>query len=265
MNRYLLWLLLGLGVGGCAAKNTVAGSDKTKAEELASSLPNWCKSTCDRLQACPASACDCTGDTCSCTGVDENCSSQCAREMARFTASDSCASAGEKFKKCIDTLTCDDLNSSNPCELSSADKKACPETDSSIDDSSASPTTSVGDVPPSGAGGATGTNGSPGVAGVTGTGGATGAPPLVSCNGAYGTAGASSGRPSTSSAVICEEGRDSCNDGRDYSWVCARGSEGQLGCTCFVDSEVTGGFDPGTDSCPSLATVNAGCNWNIQG
>jgi len=31
----------------------------------------------------------------------------------------------------------------------------------------------------------------------------------------------------------------------------------------LVDSQVTGGFDPGTTNCPTQPQVNAGCNWNI--
>jgi hypothetical protein len=252
--RYLFCLVLGLATVGCAGKNTVAGEDKTKAEQLEGSLPTWCQSTCERIDACSAPDCDCQGDTCNCdTGA--KCPAQCEEEMARFTdGTEACATVGENFKRCIDTMTCEEFNGNGKCELSAADKKLCPE----MEGDTIEPSPAGGGQVPGGGGSGPVPSDNPGSAGTTGgTAGAT-----VTCGSGYGTGGAGSAEPSAS-AVICEEGLADCNDGHEYSWICARGSEGQLGCSCFVDSQVTGGFDPQSSSCPSRATVNAGCHWNI--
>ncbi len=283
MSRYLLGLLMGLAVAGCAGKNTVAGADKTKAEQLESSLPSWCRTTCERFNDCATAGCDCQGDVCDCSTPDTDCPAECEREMGRFTTGDdACADRGEKFKRCIDALSCNDLNGNGAksCSLTDAEESACPGPDQTTD-----PPASVGggpvEVPPSGtgAGGNTGSGGaiggSGGASGGTGTGGATGgaaaAPStggststgeLVKCSSAYGAGGAAGDVPASLSTT-CEEGRGECSDKHEYSWLCARGSEGQIGCACFVDMQVTGAFDPGSSSCPSLEVVNAGCSWNL--
>ncbi len=276
MSRYLLGLLVGLSIGGCAGKNTVAGEDKTRAEELESSLPTWCQSTCERIDGCAVAGCDCQGDVCNCSSGKPDCQADCERALGRFV-NDACVDAGEAFKRCIDTMTCDDFNGNGKCEIAAEDKRRCPEVDDSGDEET--PPVSVGGGPVSGGGGAgpgpdpgtgatgnTGGNGAgpdpgPGSGAAGSTGGAvTGT--SVNCGSGYGTGGGAPAEPA-SSAVICEEGRGQCSDGHEYSWICARGSEGQLGCTCFVDSQVTGGFDPQSTSCPTQATVNAGCSWNI--
>jgi len=260
MSRYLFGLLVGLTIGGCAGKNTVAGQDKTKAEQLEESLPTWCQSTCQRIDACErVAACDCQGDSCGCSsGGKKDCPAECERELGRF-ANDACAVTGEDFKRCIDTMTCDDFNGNGKCEVTAEEKRRCPEPDEP-DDNDTPP--SSGGGPVVSGGGGTGPVPDPGVGAAGSTGGAVGGA-VVKCGSGHGTAGAGSSGEPQSSAVICEEGRGDCNDGHEYSWICARGSEGQLGCTCFVDSEVTGGFDPQSSSCPTQATVNAGCNWSI--
>lgn len=264
MSRYSCGLLVALTIGGCAGKNTVAGQDKTKAEQLEESLPSWCQSICQRIDTCAEAvpACDCQGDACDCSGggggTRASCPSECEQEMARYT-NDTCAVVGENLKRCIDTMTCEDFNGSRKCEVSNADKKRCP----GVDDSSETPPSAAGGGAP--ASGGTGPVPDPGTGAAGNTGGVVGGAAggtLVSCSSSYGTGGGAGMEPA-SSAVICEEGRDDCNDGHEYSWICARGSEGQLGCSCFVDSEVTGGFDPQSADCPSPATVNAGCHWNI--
>lgn len=254
--RYLFCLVLGLATAGCAGKNTVAGEDKTKAEQLEESLPTWCQSICERINACSDSSCDCRGDTCDCdTGA--KCPEQCQEEMARFAdGTDACASIGETFKRCIDTMTCEEFDRGGKCALSAADEKRCPEEDGDTIESS--PSAGGGAAAPGG-GGSGPVPSDSGTAGTTG--GTTGT--TVTCASGHGAGGGAAVEPS-SSAVICEEGRADCNDGHEYSWICARGSEGQLGCSCFVDSEVTGGFDPQSSTCPTQATVNAGCHWNIS-
>lgn len=289
MQRVLgLGLVLGL-LWGCAGKNTVAGEDKTKAEQLEASLPSWCEKVCQRLGACGDTSCDCSGDVCGCTSVDDSCPSDCKKEMARYTTGgDECAAVGERFKNCIDGLSCEEFGGKDACRVSDADKALCPDDDESvpIDSTAGGPVT--GPSPGSGGqtGTSTGTAGAPSTAGSSASGGAssggassggasggdsasggasggaTGAP-VVQCQAGYGTAGSPGAGTGDPTGVICEEGRDDCSDSRAYSWVCVRGSQGQLGCTCFVDSQVVGGFDPHSMSCPAIQTVNSGCGWNI--
>jgi len=148
------------------------------------------------------------------------------------------------------------------CAPSDADQAACQGASvgdpGSSDSSGVAPTVSNGGGGPTGTstGGAAMTDPPPNVAGVP-----MAAP--ISCMGAWGTAGASSGGPPPASAVVCEEGLGGCSDGHEYSWLCAKGSQGETACSCLIDSQVTGGFDPGGPSCPTQLQVNAGCKWNI--
>lgn len=245
MKPYLFCVVLGL-MAGCAGKSTLSGDEKTRAEQLDATVPSWCRITCDRIQGCSDAA------------AGDHCLAECEAEMARFTGGrDGCAEVGERFKHCIDGMTCEELTHNGACVLSEGDKRLCPESDDSVD----VPDGTVDGPPAPGSGGS-----GPLPGGGPGTGSGTaggGGGPIVSCNSAYGAVSASRPEPA-SSAVICEEGRAECDDGHDYSWMCVRGSEGQLGCTCFVDSQVTGGFDPQSSSCPSEATVAAGCHWNFR-
>ncbi|HYQ14847.1 MAG TPA: hypothetical protein VEQ58_03790 [Polyangiaceae bacterium] len=278
-----LGLLLGL-LAACAGKNTVAGNDKTRAEQLDASLPTWCEQTCSRLSACSdPKTCDCAGDVCDCSDFSTACPDQCQQELARFTTgSDQCAAAGERFKKCIDAVSCDEIENTNGCKISEAEAKLCPDDASDDEPPSGGPvsgTAGTASSSPGSAGGpttggaataGTSSGGAPGSGGSSASGGAaaggTGSSgPSVRCASGYGTAGAAgTGGTPPSSAVTCEEGAADCNDGHSYDWICVRGSQGQLGCTCFVDSQVTGSFDPGSDMCPSHDIVNVGCNWNVE-
>jgi len=245
---YGLSLLLPLLVG-CAGKNVVAGEEKTKAEQLESALPSWCQSTCTRLRACETSApcqCDAESDVCnSCVGVDENCEAQCKAYLAPFTgAGEMCAVIGERMEHCVDGLTCGDLGGQDPCVPSAAEKAACPDPNE-IDDS-----------PPSGS---VGDSAGPSEGGAPSTGSYAGTNP-VSCTDSYGAGG---GQPASgSSQVTCEEGRANCTDGHEYSWICARDSQGQRACSCLVDAHATAGFEPVMD-CPDLSAVNVGCGWSL--
>jgi hypothetical protein len=244
MSRSRRWwgLILALVAPGCSAENTVAGRDKTRAEALESALPTWCPAICERLRACDEArdACNCDGDVCSCPNVDENCPSECQRSMERFTTNEACAALGQRYVDCVDQQTCSGLVGARACDLTMTERASCP----ALDDTSTPPDAADG-------GSAVG-------AGGTGSAGAS-----VTCVSAYGTGGTASATPPPSPAVLCDEGRGECSDGHQYSWLCASGSEGQLGCSCFIDTQVTGVFDPGSDSCPSLEAVNAGCHWNV--
>ena len=255
------WALMGALTFGCAGKNTVAGSEKTKAEQLEAAVPSWCEQICARLTACSAS-CDCSGDVCDCPTAQADCPASCQKEMARFTPGDDhCAAVGEHFKTCLDGLSCQQLSDSHNCTIADTDARLCPNgaTDDPPPDATGPATgPSVGGSGPSDAGSNGGLPSSGGAAPTTSNGA------RVGCTSAYGTAGAAgTSSAGSSQAVTCEEGVTDCSDGHEYNWICVRGSEGQLGCTCFVDSEVTGGFDPQSASCPTQQTVNLGCSWNI--
>ena len=264
MRLGLLSVLLPL-VFGCAGKNTVAGEDKTKSEQLGASVPSWCETTCKRLKACPAVPCDCSqGDVCNCPpSISDSCQQDCAKAMTQFTLDgDACAAVGERFRSCVDAVGCSELTQGQDCQPSAADQAACPNGSSSGD--SSPPDTATGASSGGSSSDTSGSNGSPYPTAGSGIGGAPATGPLVSCQSGYGTAGAagtSAGPPS--SAVVCEEGVADCSDNHQYGWLCAVGSEGQTACSCLVDLHTVGGFDPGGTTCPTPAQVNAGCGWNI--
>lgn len=243
---YGLGLLLPLFLG-CSGAHVVAGEEKTKAEQLESALPSWCPSTCERLRACPAPAsCDCDGDVCDCVGIDDGCEEQCTALLGRYTgAGEDCAAVGQRIQRCIDGISCSELNGQDPCEATAAEREACPEADETDTSSSGGPN----------GGGDTGSGPSAG-GGVA----PTVDNPLVSCDGAYGSGG---GAPvGGGSHITCEEGRGGCSDGHEYSWICSVDSQGQRACSCLVDGIASNGFQPLAD-CPDLSAVNAGCGWYL--
>jgi len=263
MRRCVLGLILPLFLG-CAGKNTVAGQDKTKAEQLESSLPSWCQRTCTRLADCVSNTdCDCSGDVCDCTSVDDSCPSDCEKAFAGFTTNEGCAAVGQRYMGCIDHATCADLDSSRACLPTDDEQDQCPNRDDSetIDDV---PPAAGGSVDDGGSstggttGGGTGSN-----PGNSGTAGSTNIPagPLVTCGSGSG-GGMAGGGPATS-GVICDESRQNCSDGHNYSWICSRNGQGETACSCLVDSSVTGAFSPG-QTCPDTAAVNTGCHWNLS-
>jgi hypothetical protein len=244
------WSLVGVWLLGCSGQHVVGGDEKTKAEQLEASLPTWCQSICAELSACPED-CDCSGDSCSCTGVAEDCTQDCQEGFSRYTKTDECAAVIQRVQQCFDANGCAILSVPGLCGPTEADRAACPAIGDDVDEPpQATPT-------PGGS-----SNGSAGSAamppsGNTGGPNPTGAP--VTCQGAYGAGG---GMPAAGSAVTCEEGRDACSDGHGYSWICAVGSQGQTACSCLLDQQVVGAFDPGP-GCPTLAQVNAGCGWSL--
>jgi len=273
MRFAVLGLLLPV-VLGCAGKNVVAGDDKTKSQQLEAAVPSWCETTCTRLQACPTQPCDCAGDSCDCRGAGgSDCPAECLQAMAPFTTGDdACATAGEHFRQCIDATSCSELEGAEVCTPTDVEQAACPALSDGDPGSSSGGPNGVDPTGPNGASGPSSASGG----GPSSGGGApsmTDPPPdvthppipaAVGCMEAWGSAGASSGGAPPSSAVVCEEGLQGCSDGHEYSWLCARGSQGQTACSCLVDSHVTGGFDPGGAYCPTPPQVNAGCNWNIR-
>jgi hypothetical protein len=282
--RRIWWLCLPLFLG-CAGKNVVAGEEQTKSERLAELARPWCEETCHFMEVCaPPRACDCSaGSPCDCPTVDNECAVECEQDLRAYTVgSDVCAEIGERVMTCLDGLSCEEFNSSSArrCQVTDAEKARCPNP------------ADTNDVPPSGAddidtygpssggasstggtstGGAASTGGSYTVAGSYAVGGdyafggeasgGTGVGSNVSCSSSTGSAGSAFG--GGASTLTCEVSKMFCSDGHDYSWICARGSQMQIGCTCFVDGQVTGGFAPGVDDCPKLALVNAGCGWGL--
>jgi hypothetical protein len=270
MPRSAWCLILPLFLG-CAGKNTVAGEEKPKPAQLAASLPSWCEKACQKINGCAANTpCDCMGtDACGCLGVNDGCVDDCQDALRPFTkGDDACAAAGERLKACVDGLSCSDLNSSggDPCQEARKDIELCPEEDDGNPPSGGPDAMggSVGGYPATAGSSATAGSATGGFAtGGTGTNdpASGGSAVAVSCSASYGAAGADSG--GAPSALTCEEGRADCSDGHEYSWLCARGSDQQLGCACFVDKQVVGGFDPKSEACPELSRVNAGCGFGL--
>jgi hypothetical protein len=271
MRRCLFGLSLFLPLLlGCSGAHVVAGQEKTKAEQLESALPSWCSSTCTRFLACPENTgCDCSGEVCECAGVDAGCEEQCPKAFAPYIdAGEACATIGQRVKDCYDAVDCSELNGRDPCPVTAAERARCPD----LNEGSDVPPSGVGSTGgpngyggtssssgPSATGGTNLTAGTASTGGSYGTAGTAGANP-VSCEGSYGAGG---GAPvSGGSQVTCEEGRTGCTDGHDYSWICARDSQGRRACSCLIDAHATAGFEPVMD-CPDLSAVNAGCGWAL--
>lgn len=255
------WFVGFIALMACSGQNVVAGEEKTNAEQLEASLPSWCASTCSRLSQCEVEEeCDCMGDTCVCYGtVDEDCVEECQEEMARWTrGGDQCAAVGQRFKGCVDDVGCDLLTVEGICSFTEAEQEACPRfgTDPGSNGNDGGPNY--------GSTGGTSTSGPIATAGTTFTAGSASYDPSASvdCQEGYGTGGGTSatGWPS----LLCEEGHESCSDGHDYLMYCVRTSETVTTCSCLVDQQVVGGFDPGGPVCPTSQQMNAGCRWNLD-
>ena len=248
-NCLLGWGVFGVLLLGCSGTNVVAGTEKTKAQQLADAVPAWCQTICQRIGACPQSQdCACSGDACDCSQVSAKCPSECQQAMARWTnGSGVCADAGQRFKDCLDATSCNDLQNSSTCRPTEADQTACPDPNGSDDPPDS---TGLSSDPSAASGGTSGSS--------SGSAGSAGAP--VTCQGSY--AGGTAGSAATSDTVLCEGGTEECSDGHSYSWICAVDSQNQHACSCLVDGTATGGFTPPSD-CPQPADVNAGCHWNL--
>jgi len=257
-----LWVFAVAMSFSCAGKNTVAGAEKTPGEQLESSLPAWCAKTCTWFATCAAqNGCSCSADGCDCKGPSATCEDDCQQELRRFTVDDECAAVGERFKDCFDALSCVELDSPS-CRYSKAERDLCPELDGGSDADPPLADTGTGGISsgPTNAGGSA-TSGVAGSSSAGASGAGSGGPP-VSCAEHLGIGGSGAGG-AASSEITCDEGADSCDDGHSYAWLCVRGSQGQIGCSCFFDSQVAGSFDPLGTTCPTLPTVNAGCGWNL--
>jgi hypothetical protein len=258
---------------GCAGKNIVAGEEKTKAEQLESTLPSWCHDTCERFLACPPVPCLCEGDVCNCAGIDSGCEKQCPKAFEPYLdAGEGCAAVGQRVQDCFDAIGCSDLGGSDPCPVTDAERALCLHLDDDSDNlpsgsngPSAGPTVTAGTASIAGtassiSSGGTSSTGGTSTAGASGTGGASAGMNPVSCQGSYGTGGGA--YAAGNSQVTCEEGRMGCSDGHEYSWICTRGSQGQRACSCLIDEHTTAGFEPVMD-CPDVSAVNAGCGWAL--
>lgn len=255
-----LWACF-LGVMACSGQNVVAGEGKSKSEQLGSSLPSWCSQTCAWLRTCDVEAgCDCDGDECVCTPeIGDDCVEDCQEYMEPFTASDVCAAIGERMKDCIERAGCEGRTTANLCNLTAAEQQACPGLEPST------PEVTGGPNPMPGEGGAPGYNGPLPTGGTSYTAGSANLgdhthPPAIQCQDGYGTGGGTGmGYPQ----LLCEEGHNSCSDGHDYLMYCVRTSEQVTTCSCLVDNQVVGGFDPGA-TCPTPHEMNTGCRWSLD-
>lgn len=274
MRGFLFGLLLPLALG-CAGKNTVAGEEKSKSQQLEESLPTWCKTACVKLRGCEKDyPCDCGGDTCTCAGAGDDCEAECQTSLQRYAqGGESCALVGQHLQQCVDRSTCTQIFGGMACATSDADEALCPGDSSG---SSSGPNGGGGyvDMPDttganggqpipsagssSGGSSSAGAEGGASSGGSSASGGATG-DLAVSCSTRF------SGGPTpdnTSSNEICEGGLSECTDGHEYRYLCGRTSDGLSACSCLVDGGVTGAFDPGV-SCPTQAALNSGCHWDI--
>jgi len=223
---------------GCSSKHLVAGAYKSGPELLTESLPDWCQTFCDRRAACPE------------PDVNSDCPSACEKELTKYAANDECAAIGERVKSCMDSFSCQQVLSTDYCDIPEADVDRCAPSDS-FDSGDAPTPANVG-----------GSSSGP----ISGTAGSAAIGAVVSCSDsvtAGGVSSAGSAAGGSTGSIVCEQDLNDCTDGHGYHWICVRGSESQLGCSCFFDSAVTGGFTPDSDGCPSNAAVNAGCGWNL--
>lgn len=278
MQRFVFGLLLPL-LAACAGKNTVAGDEKTKAEQLEESVPSWCAKACVKIESCAKQRpCNCDGDVCDCSGgAGYDCPSSCQQAINGFmNKGETCAGAGLHFQSCIDAASCNELYTDGACAPTDPAEKVCfPEQSSDaptdVGSSSASAgSASIDQGPSSGGasayggasagafgGSVSGGSSSTGSAGA-GEGGAASA--VVVCDSGFSSGPA----PGNTTNEICEGGGLGCDDGHEYRYLCAHTSDGRSACSCFVDDNVTGAFDP-EDVCPTSAALNAGCGWNLVG
>lgn len=264
------WVLGLLALMACSGQNVVAGEEKTKAEQLGASLPSWCASTCGRLSQCEVDdGCSCAADSCVCNGtVDEDCVEDCQDEMSRWTqGSDLCAAAGERFKSCVDDAGCELLTVEGVCSFTEAEQQACPRPgDADQGDPGTPPLAGDGGASsgPSYGTGGTLVSGPMPTAGTTFTAGSANYDPsaTVTCQSGFGSGGSASaqGWPS----LLCDQGHEDCSDGHEYLMYCVRTSETATTCSCLVDQQVVGGFDPGGPVCPTSQQMNTGCRWNLD-
>lgn len=290
--RSYWWCLVLPAFLNCSGQNVVAGREKTKAEQLESSLPKWCQATCSKLQQCEEDAgCECSEDVCECTGVDDDCAEDCAEELSTWASgSDECAAIGERIKSCIDGLGCDALGANGgDCNPTAEERDACQKS-GEVDPPSGGPGPSTpsggGSISTGFAGSYTGpiaTGGTVAVGGGPSVGGAAYGAEGPGGNG-YGNAGhggraeggaGTSGEPvtcdgqsasgqagSSNSATLCEAGYSECSDDHTYDYYCVKTSEYKSVCSCLVDGSLTRAFE-WNESCPEVLQVNVACGWNL--
>lgn len=254
MRRYFFSLIVPL-VLGCSGKNVVSGTDRPTPEEFRASLPGWCQKTCQRLEVCDE-ACDCVDDTCTCTGVDEDCALECEETLGGLAVNQHCTDVADRYKSCIDTFTCEDLASQPSC-IQEEELEACEELDETTDP-----------APPVGATDGGSSVGTPstgmGYAG-SASGGSGPGPTAVSCGSGTGSGigGSGAGGGPSDAQVVCEETRSNCSDGHEYGYVCVDDAMGHYWCTCFLDGDPVGAFEPAA-SCAMVQELNSACGWNLQ-
>lgn len=279
MRAWLLGLGLPLALTlACSGKSVGSGGQETS-QQVESSLPSWCQSTCQRLASCNVDEdCACTAEPCDCgsnVGSPSECSEDCQESLGeRARISDACAQEIARFKRCVDARGCSVVENSGVCPMpktgvcdgDGGDIANPPPVAIGTGGTSTSGPSDPGSSapsPPIGTAGSASIPAGPGMPAVGG--GPSGPPPLVvpivRCSGGFGSAGG--GPPPAGAQVICEEGHDACSNGSTYYTICVTTSGGQSSCSCFQDDRLITAFDPG-GTCPALAQVNAGCGWNLQ-
>jgi hypothetical protein len=251
LSHWAAWLPL---VVACSGTNVVAGPEKTEAERLAASTPAWCDMICTRLLACEGNQpCDCgDGDVCDCSGnrIDEDCPQSCRESLGEaIKKSDECANAVGRLQSCYEAQGCGLFDEPpRPCDAIEDEAENCY---SRGDSGGAEPVAAPGPN-------TSGTAGSANWGGPNGPGVGPTAGALVTCA-FMGSSGAGDPQPGMT-AVFCEEEHADCSDGHEYTTTCVVTDSGERACFCTVDDEVRTAFGA-SESCPSLAEVNAGCGW----
>lgn len=274
--------LLGLGLPlvltlACSGRSVGSGGHETS-QQVESSLPSWCQSTCRMLASCEVEQdCACTTEPCDCVsnvGPVSECSEDCQESLGeRARISDACAQEIARFKRCVDARGCSVLDNSGVCPMArtgvceddGGDIANPPPSGGVVIGTGGTYNSDPGSSAPQPPIGTSGTASIPAGPGMPAVGGGPGAPPLpgpvVHCNSGTGSAGG--GPPPSGAQVICEEGHELCSDGSRYFTICVMTTGRQSSCSCFVNEQLTTAFDPG-GTCPTLAQINAGCGWNLQ-
>jgi hypothetical protein len=232
-----------------ACGGTVKEDSGTPSERLQSSGGSRCKAACvkvlacgldktecDCACACPDGGANCVCAPCQCPNIEvtpAKCESDCNEAVQKSLASSVCAPAMLKLLDCLSATSCESGQAS--CKAESDEMKACNMAHSS--NTSSPPSAST---PPGSGGG-------------------------VVCRGASGSGSASpTGSIPPPGAISCENGWESCSDGKSYDLRCSFTPESSvLACECLVDGSLEAAFV--APDCPSdIADVDRLCGWHLE-
>lgn len=233
-----------------ACGGTVSGGEPTAGEQLQANGTERCKAACETVVACgvasqscacvgcacQAGAASCACPPCECSSVPSTpakCESDCGDAVrALLKDKPQCDRQMLVLLDCLATAKCQ--AGAQPCQTEQNAMKSCGQ--------SASPTESK---PTAG-----GTPADPGG--------------LVTCLMGFGSVSASGqGAPAPGPGdLVCDNGWDSCSDGRSYGVRCFRTTGSDLACSCIVDGTVESSFT-GTGCADAQSAANPSCGWHL--